>query len=359
MPHSSGGGSHGGGSHGGSHHSSHGGSGGSSRSVKTHYFPGATRYVYYRDHRPKYIYANYDITQKRSKLRYALLLFYVPFFFAILSLFLTAIHHPKKMTMDYNTEIVIEDSIAILEDEAGLKESLQTFRDVTGITPAVMTVYNEDWQGNYTSLENYAFDLYVNAFSDEKHWLIVYSQPRQTDGDFVDWYWEGMQGDDTDGILTTKAADQFNDTLQKNLLRADQSTVGKAIAASFAYSSQNIMETYIDWESMFMAGIMGGFVFFHMFFMVFFDPGNKKEYREASKCPTYVQEETCEYCGGVYVIGTCLSCPHCSAPVKPHRYYQSEDGRIIGEAKETSSTVAGVLADSHAEGDHHTYTDML
>lgn len=40
MPHSSGGGSHGGGSHGGSHHSSHshGGSGRSSRHVRSTYF---------------------------------------------------------------------------------------------------------------------------------------------------------------------------------------------------------------------------------------------------------------------------------------------------------------------------------
>lgn len=45
MPHSSGGGSHGGGSHGGSHHSSHshGGSGRSSRHVRSTYFPDARR----------------------------------------------------------------------------------------------------------------------------------------------------------------------------------------------------------------------------------------------------------------------------------------------------------------------------
>lgn len=42
MPHSSGGGSHSGGSHSGSHHSSHshGGSGRSSRHVRSTYFPG-------------------------------------------------------------------------------------------------------------------------------------------------------------------------------------------------------------------------------------------------------------------------------------------------------------------------------
>ena len=80
MPHSSGGGSHSGGSHGGSHHSSHshGGSGRSSRHVRSTYFPDARRYVYYDHHRPVYVYADYDITEKRSPLRFLMLLFYLP-----------------------------------------------------------------------------------------------------------------------------------------------------------------------------------------------------------------------------------------------------------------------------------------
>ena len=30
------------------------------------------------------------------------------------------------------------------------------------------------------------------------------------------------------------------------------------------------------------------------------------------------KEDTCEYCGNVYVIGTCHECPHCGAPLRPH-----------------------------------------
>ena len=61
MPHSSGGGSHGGGSHGGSHHSYHssGSHSGSSsvpaRHAKSVPFEGATRYVYYRKHKPVFL----------------------------------------------------------------------------------------------------------------------------------------------------------------------------------------------------------------------------------------------------------------------------------------------------------------
>lgn len=329
MPHSSGGGSHGGGSHGGSHSSSHGGSGGSSRRVKNTYFPGASRYVYYKNSKPMYVYANYDITEKRSKLRYLMLIFYIPFIAIIVSMIASSFHHPQKMRMDYDTDIVIEDRIGVIDDEDGLNDSLRAFQDATGITPAVITVYNEDWYSNYSSLENYAFDLYVNAFTDEKHWLIVYSQPKEIDGDFVNWYWEGMQGDDTDPIITEEAAAKFNDMLQRKLLTVGKSNVGDAIGECFVSASRSIMEPYMVWSSLFMGLGVGAFIVFHMFFMVFYTPNNKKEYREATKCPEYVQEETCEYCDGVYVVGTCLSCPHCGAPVKAHSYYRTEDGNAF------------------------------
>ncbi|MFR5051337.1 MAG: hypothetical protein ACLTCP_08400 [Ruminococcus bicirculans (ex Wegman et al. 2014)] len=38
---------------------------------------------------------------------------------------------------------------------------------------------------------------------------------------------------------------------------------------------------------------------------------NKKAYRSAVKCANDAKEDTCEYCGNVYVIGTCHECPHC------------------------------------------------
>jgi len=104
MPHSSGGGSHGGGSHGGSHHSSHshGGSGRSSRHVRSTYFPDARRYVYYDHHRPVYVYADYDITEKRSPLRFLMLLFYLPFILFTFSMFAEAYHHPHKLPQNYD-----------------------------------------------------------------------------------------------------------------------------------------------------------------------------------------------------------------------------------------------------------------
>lgn len=339
MPHSSGGGSHGGGSHGGSHGGSRrGGSRGNSRRVGKNYFAGASRYVYYQNHQPVYVYANYDITKKSSKARLLLLAVYIPFLLAVCIMFFGAFHAPEKLSLPYDMHIVVDDTIGVLDDESTVEETLRSFRDKTGIVPAIITVYNEDWQGRYQSLENYAYDLYVNTFTDEQHWLIVYSQPKEAEESFVDWYWEGMQGDDTDAIITQKAANRFNAKLQEGLTANSRYTVSEAFVYAFEDTTSSIMESYINWGEIVVALGVGLFIALHMYLMVFFDPGNKKEYQEASPCPTYVQEETCEYCNGVYVVGTCISCPHCGAPVKPHSYHvdgtQAGVGTPISDAHE-------------------------
>ena len=263
MPHSSGGGSHGGGSHhsSSSHSSSHrSSSSGPSRRIRTGYFPGATRYRYYHRHQPRYIYANYDIRKGRSPLRLLMLLFYIPFFIAIVGMASETFRVPQRLSTDYDTSLVISDYINVLGDTKALENSMMAFYDETGITPAVFTVYNEDWQDNYSSLENYSYDLYVNAFDDEKHWLIVYSQPQEPDSSFNDWYWEGMQGDDTSDILTSAKADGFNSDLQRYL--TDNSiSVADAISRAFDNQTPKIMEKSVDTSMLFP------FLFFHIFFL--------------------------------------------------------------------------------------------
>ena len=198
MPHSSGGGSHGGGSHhsSSSHSSSHrSSSGGSSSRIRTSrtYFPGARRFVYYRNGVPNYVYSDTDLSKGPSKLRFLMLIFYVPFVLAAFLLISTSFGIPEKLKVDYNSQIVIQDDANVLGDTTKLGDALEDFFNTTGISPAVMTVYNSDWEDNYADLEKYAYELYVNRFYDEKHWLIVYSQPKDPDDEFNNWYWEGMQ----------------------------------------------------------------------------------------------------------------------------------------------------------------------
>lgn len=128
------------------------------------------------------------------------------------------------------------------------------FYNRTGISPAVITVENSDWQGYYSDLENYAYDLYVNHFADESHWLIVYSTPdgySSSDG-FEDWYWEGMQGNDTDDVLTKSVTNSFNDELQKNLTARTRYTVSSAISTSFDDLTPTVMKSKVNWTMLFI-----------------------------------------------------------------------------------------------------------
>lgn len=219
MPHSSGGGSHSGGSHSGSGFSSSSSSSGgsSAKHIKNTSFPGARRYVYYENYRPVYIYADYDIRKGTASGKFfSILGSAVSLLFGIM---LLAMCYDKPQKMDtspsYSCEIV--DCAGVIDDADMVQSAIDDFYDETGIPVEVMTVNNEDWQGSYSKLEDFAYDMYVTEFDDEEHWLVVYSEPTSPDPDFNDWYWEGMQGDDTDNIITVDVADDFKDLMQKYL----------------------------------------------------------------------------------------------------------------------------------------------
>lgn len=282
------------------------------------YWEGMQGYVYYDHHRPVYVYADYDITEKRSPLRFLMLLFYLPFILFTFSMFAEAYHHPHKLPQNYDYKIVVEDKANVLGNTAELRNSLVAFYNRTGISPAVITVENSDWQGVYSDLENYAYDLYVNHFADESHWLIVYSTPdgySSSDG-FEDWYWEGMQGNDTDDVLTKSVTNSFNDELQKNLTARTRYTVSSAISTSFDDLTPTVMKSKVNWTMLFTSIAILAFVCLHACLMIGINPKARK-YAKAKPCSDAAQEKACEYCGYTYVVDTCTECPHCGAPIPP------------------------------------------
>lgn len=240
---------------------------------------------------------------------------------------------PEKLKVDYNSQIVIQDDANVLGDTTKLSDALEDFFNTTGISPAVMTVYNSDWEDNYTNLEKYAYELYVNRFYDEKHWLIVYSQPKDPDDEFNNWYWEGMQGDDTDSIITSSVAYDFTNDLHKRLL-VEGTKVNDAITDSFNALTPTVMKFRFEGETFGIGLFMLLFVCIHAFFMVFFRPDAKK-YKGAvevamgeneihlattSAQTVTMKQAACEYCGGVYTVGSCNVCPHCGATIQPQDY---------------------------------------
>ncbi len=274
MPHSSGGGSsHG--SHGGSSHHSSSGRGGSSFRESSSYFPGSRRYSYFYRGRTHYYYSNKSPND--SKFRFILILFYIPFFFGIGVMAKQMFGKYSKLKVDPNDSIVIEDNIGVLDDESGVYNSLAAFQEKTGITPALVTIKYEDYALNYNSLEDYAYSEYLIRFDDEKHWLFVYEEVGDLDKISIPvdsiyypdpsepaWAFEGMQGNDTDPILTTEVTDKFNAILRKKLLEGE--SPDKAFSYAFDEMTPSLMK--FKWSPEMAAPIfMLGFVVLHMVLM--------------------------------------------------------------------------------------------
>lgn len=137
MPHSSGGGSHSGGSHGGSH-SSHGGSSSSIRTSSS-YFPGATRYAYYHRGKIKYFYREKEYTdndKNNSFLKFYLVIACIIYGFVIFSMMPGLFGITKKLDLNYDSKIYIEDTIHKLSstDVDSIENSFEDFQNKTGIT---------------------------------------------------------------------------------------------------------------------------------------------------------------------------------------------------------------------------------
>lgn len=276
MPHSSGGGSHSGGSHSGSGFSSSSSSSGgsSAKHIKHTSFPGARRYVYYENYRPVYVYADYDIRKGTASGKFfSILGSAVSLLFGIM---LLAMCYDKPQKMDtspsYSCEIV--DCAGVIDDADMVQSAIDDFYDETGIPVEVMTVNNEDW------------------------------------------YWEGMQGNDTDDVLTKSVTNSFNDELQKNLTARTRYTVSSAISTSFDDLTPTVMKSKVNWTMLFTSIAILAFVCLHACLMIGINPKARK-YAKAKPCSDAAQEKACEYCGYTYVVDTCTECPHCGAPIPP------------------------------------------
>ena len=341
MPHSSGGGSHRGGSHSShSHHSSshsHSSSSrGSSHSLNrtsSSSFKGSTRYVYYKNSRPVFVYSNYDISKQNIAGDIVVIVWFALMGLGALAVgLLLSFHIPHKISpTKYTTkEVVIYDTIDVIDNEEELEKSMQAFLDKTGITPVVMTVSNESWKGNYEDIEAFAYTTYLDHFDDEYHWLIVYSQPENPDSDFNDWEWEGMQGDYTNNILTTKVTDAFKDEFHKDLIRENQYSVGDAFVRAFYKTNEFAMKVTFNGLYIICPGLIAVFfIGIAIICLIDLNLPKKKLYKKSVICPEqFVDQESCEYCGGIYIVGFDVKCPHCGAPVKPHDYTVNQDGEL-------------------------------
>ncbi len=248
MPHHSGGGSHSGGSHG-SSGGHHGGSSGPVISRKP--FTNSRRFRYYdRRGLEHYVYST-QMPKKMSTITLIItLIMFSPFLFGgifIVGYLIQMFKPVEPLTPVYESSNVhIEDNIGAINNDSSLESVLKDFEDLTGISPYIITVYDSEWLDRSVDLIDYSYDLYVNHFDDEQHFLIVYSEPENADElSFVEWKWEAMQGDDTDFILTEGNFGRFQNDLQEGFTRDNVST-GEAFEAAFSNSLAYMMENNVD-----------------------------------------------------------------------------------------------------------------
>ena len=320
MPHSSGGGSHGGGSHGGS---SHGGSGGSSTHHSSKYFTGSHHYAYYKDGKVHHFYNQKPITKEslertRKGLKIARCIWAAFYLIAIIAILKTQVFGvaSKMHTIYSDTDIQIRDTIGWMGDTDALEDEMEEFQELSGITPYILVIPNTEWKGNYTDLETYAYDYYLSEFDDECHWLIVYS----TDGDedWEDWYWEGMQGDNTDPCLTRGNCDNFRESLEKSLRKGKP--LEDSLEKAFADLNDTMFDIHFDPLSLIMMFIALPLHAGMMYLPIYGISSSYKIDCKAFELPDaekMYKEDTCTYCGGMFIHGIHISCPHCGGPLPP------------------------------------------
>ncbi len=286
------------------------------------YYRGSKRYVYYRNGTPQYYYSDrpYTVqTAKNASIKSILSKFMSAIFGAIIALsgFFTL---PHKVTLDYNTDIVINDSVGLLSEteEAEMKNAFLSFQDKTGVTPAFFTINNKELEKQGGNLKKYAYKLYVNTFEDEKHWLVVYS----THNNRSNWEWEGMIGDDCESIITTNLENEFTNKLQKNL-ENNPGMLSVSVIDAFETIAGKTGKLPISKILWIVLGVSAAGLCIYQAIKNIIKTKNK-EYMEdprinSVQCATAEKEpETakCQYCDGEFVVGLHTTCPHCGAPVE-------------------------------------------
>lgn len=239
-----GGGHHGGFSSGGGHHSNGSGGKGGPR-FSSHPFSGGRKYSYVnRRGRTRFFFYG-GVPQRRRNSVGSIM---VSVFIIILGLLVGGIMLyaliPVKLSSNKCTPIssYYEDNANVFTETEGeeLEKTLKAFYKKTGVQPYLLTFYYEDFSENYGplnsyTLEQYAYDKYINMFlDDEGHWLIVLAINQEENAQATDkWIWCEMTGDDAKRIVTDSLFSSFQSDMQ-TFLNADSISMGDGINRAYS-----------------------------------------------------------------------------------------------------------------------------
>lgn len=337
MPHSGGGGSHSGGGGGG--HS--GGGGGSSVRVSSQPFSGSHTYVVYdKSGSSRLVYTNTrnyhaEVTKGSciSSVILFALFFALPGVIALIIGLVSAISSfhiglsKTKYPSTLDDTVYIFDNFDYISDseEQALIDSLTEFRDNTGVIPAVEFTNDSYWQSNYTDMENFAYNEYVNAFADEYHLLIVYSYGYEdSNTGFNEFHWHTMWGDDLGKTIRTKDENFLANELQKEFSIANGKDVPQAVINSMDSLYTHLTGTLIHFDEKLATGLstsFWGLIFGGAGILTIFSGiSNYKKSKMKGEITYKIHGEpeikTCKYCSCTYYAGTVGTCIHCGAPLE-------------------------------------------
>lgn len=279
----------------------------------------------YRGTRPEYRYSNESLDQGWSRYFGAIVIAAVLMLIGAFEMLASNTNvQPLSLSGVKNTNVEIFDDYGILGDTSTLRQSLEDFKSETGIVPTVVVIENKEWVDQGYQLEQYAYNWYVYHYDDEKHWVIMYSEEIGSNDTFGNWYWEGMQGDDTDYIVTEDVANKFTDSLHNYLIAGSRYTKSEAIAQAFDDLHGTLIGPKKNTEG-FVEGILhfiiGAVIMLVVIVLRVKNKAEIKGFKEIkgvkieNNAPL---EDTCAYCGCAYAIGTVYTCPHCGAAIPAH-----------------------------------------
>ena len=151
----------------------------------------------------------------------------------------------EKLAASENAKPMICDNADIIANEEKLLETLNEYHTLTGITPLIYTVYEEEWKtGDTSNFSEYAMEKYSNTASDETYFVIVYSVPKDEAGAAANGGIKNVtnkirtvQGDLTYPILRAPTQWKFNGVLKYNSLTG--ANPGDALEKAFRFAIGN------------------------------------------------------------------------------------------------------------------------
>lgn len=181
----------------------------------------------------------FGISKKTKTLGLFIFVYLIVVFVLLVIFTVINIHNGKELNQEKAAdEVEIHDKLDVLDNEQELEDILISFAEEHQIYTVVYTIYEDEWSGDYSTLEEYTLDKYEELYSDQRHVLIVYSIPRSQVEDYrsgnieiPDYYWELVQGGRCDAVLTESVLRVFVHCVSEHMENGDNP--GDAFIAGF------------------------------------------------------------------------------------------------------------------------------